>query len=225
MTFSVLGRCADTGMVGIAITTSSIAVGARCPFVRAGVGAVSTQNITDPSLGPAILDRLATGATAPDALADVMASAPHAAYRQVAVIDAAGLTAGVSGNATLGTYAVAQGRDVIAAGNMLGQAGVPAAMVAAFEATATDAHLAGRLRDALQAGIDAGGEAGPVHSANLIVAHVQSWPLVDLRVDWDDDPVGRLAELWRAYEPEMDAYVTRALAPQSAPSYGVPGDP
>ena len=120
---------------------------------------------------------------------------------------------------------MAQGHDVIAAGNMLGQAGVPAAMVAAFEATATDAHLAGRLRDALQAGIDAGGEAGPVHSANLIVAHAQSWPLVDLRIDWDDDPVGRLAELWRAYEPEMDAYVTRALAPQSAPSYGVPGDP
>ena len=56
MTFSIVGRCVNTGMFGVAITTSSICVGARCPHARAGVGAVATQNITDPSLGPRLLD-------------------------------------------------------------------------------------------------------------------------------------------------------------------------
>ncbi|MCM3082206.1 DUF1028 domain-containing protein, partial [Brevibacillus invocatus] len=46
MTFSIVGRCPETGQLGIAISSSSIAVGARCPWVRAGVGAVATQNIT-----------------------------------------------------------------------------------------------------------------------------------------------------------------------------------
>ena len=56
MTFSIAGRCAHTGAFGVAIATSSIAVGARCAHVRAGVGAVASQNITDPSLGPLLLD-------------------------------------------------------------------------------------------------------------------------------------------------------------------------
>jgi len=225
MTFSVLGRCAESGMVGVAITTSSIAVGARCPFVRAGVGAVSTQNITDPSLGPRILDRLAAGEAAAQALDAVMGETPLAGFRQVAVIDAEGRTATFTGDGTLGTHAIAEGRDVVAAGNLLDNPGIPAAMVAAFEASAGDGQLAGRLVAALQAGHDAGGEEGPVKSANLIIAHEQPWPLVDLRIDWDDDPLARLADLWRAYEPEMDAYVSRALDPGAAPSYGVPGDP
>lgn len=50
MTFSITGHCARTGMAGVAITTSSICVGSRCPHARAGVGAVATQNITDPTL-------------------------------------------------------------------------------------------------------------------------------------------------------------------------------
>ena len=67
---------------------------------------------------------------------------------------------------------------------------------------------------------------GHVKSAGLLVVHEQPWPLVDLRVDWEDDgPVGRLRELWERYEPQMQAYVTRALDPAAAPAYGVPGDP
>jgi uncharacterized Ntn-hydrolase superfamily protein len=86
-------------------------------------------------------------------------------------------------------------------------------------------HLAERLLVALQAGLDAGGEEGPVHSAGLKVSHQHSWPLVDLRVDWaDDDPVSELVKLWRAYEPQMKDYNSRAIDPSQAPSYGVPGD-
>ena len=77
----------------------------------------------------------------------------------------------------------------------------------------------------LQAGIAAGGGGGRVHSAGLVVARDVAWPVTDLRVDWaDDDPVGALAELWARWEPELEGYVTRALRPGDAPSFGVPGD-
>ena len=82
--------------------------------------------------------------------------------------------------------------------------------------------LMGVVADATMA---AGGEAGPVHSAALKVAGELTWPLVDLRVDWaDEDPIGQLDALWQAYRPQMQDYVTRALDPTAAPSYGVPGD-
>ena len=86
-------------------------------------------------------------------------------------------------------------------------------------------HFAARLLRALRAGVEAGGEAGPIHSAGLLVVRDVSWPIVDLRVDWaDDDPVGELTALWERYEPQVEDYVRRALDPAAAPSFGVPGD-
>lgn len=224
MTFSIVGRCEKTGMFGVAITTSSICVGARCPHVRASVGAVASQNVTDPALGPAILDELGDGQSVNDALAKVVAANDFMEYRQLLVIDSLGRTASHTGKNILGTNAEKAGDNCLAAGNLLSTTDVPNAMAAAFEAGA-DKHLAPRLRDALAAGLAAGGEEGPVHSAALLVADKLSFPLVDLRVDWDDDdPVATLGALWDAYKAEMDAYVTRAVQPNQAPSYGVPGD-
>lgn len=223
MTFSLVGRCARSGMFGVAVTTSSICVASRCPWARAGVGAVSTQNLTDPALGPRGLDLLAAGLGAEEALRRLLDGYRHAAYRQVIVIDRKGGTAHHSGARTLGTHAAAAGADCIAAGNILGDAGVPEAMTRAF-AGQPGAHLAERLLTALERGVAAGGEVGPVRSAGLLVVHEQPWPLVDLRVDWHDTPVTALRELWRAYEPQIDAYVTRALDPAAAPAYGVAGE-
>lgn len=224
MTFSIVGRCARTGMFGVAITTSSICVGARCPHARAGVGAVATQNITDPTLGPEVLDRLAAGTDAEAALAAAIDSAAHRAFRQVTVVDAAGRTACFTGAKILGVNAEAPGTDCFAAGNLLSTTAVPAAMAEAFAARAGD-HLAERLLRALEAGLEAGGEEGPVHSAALLVVHEDPFPLVDLRVDWaDDGPVAALRGLWEAYEPQMESYRLRAVDPTAAPSYGVPGD-
>ncbi len=224
MTFSIAGRCAESGMVGIAITTSSICVGSRCPWVRAGVGAVATQNVTLPSLGNMVLDRLEAGEGAQAALDAVMAGQDNADYRQLTVIDRQGGVAHFTGAKTLGTNNVATGEDCVAAGNLLATPAVPAAMVQGFESD-KGAHLALRLLNALEAGLAAGGEEGTVQSAALLVADRQPWPLVDLRVDWHATaPVTALGTLWRAYEPQMADYVTRALDPASAPSYGVPGD-
>lgn len=224
MTFALVGRCVRTGMSGVAITTSSIAVGSRCSYARAGAGAVTTQNVTDPSIGPAVLDLMKNNQSAKKAIDIVMKNRPFAAYRQVAAIDWNGTTASFTGANILGTNAVASGHNCIGAGNLLFDVGVPGAMVASFEANHAR-HLADRLVTALQAGIDAGGEEGPTHSAALVVAHEQVWPLVDLRVDWSNSCPGvALRSLWDDYEPQMKPYLLRAIDPAAAPSYGVAGD-
>lgn len=222
MTFSLIARCHQTGMFGMVISSSSPAVAARCAHVRAGVGAVASQNVTDPALGPLVLDALAAGEDAGDALAGVLRGRAFTDYRQLLVIDRAGATAIHSGGNVLGLWGEARGRDCAAGGNLLADEGIPAAMVGAFEAAR--GHLGDRLMEALRAGETAGGEAGPVHSAGLKVADRLSWPLVDLRVDWSDNPIGELEAAWAVYRPQMAAYVSRAENPTQAPSYGVPGD-
>ncbi|MBH1974262.1 MAG: DUF1028 domain-containing protein [Rhodobacteraceae bacterium] len=222
MTFSLVARCARTGQFGMVISSSSPAVAARCAHVRAGVGVVASQNVTDPALGPELLDQLATGKSAPNALSAVTTDRAFIDYRQLLVVDAEGRSAIHSGAQVLGVWGQALGQDCAAGGNLLADAAVPQAMVTAFE-TATG-HLGDRLMAALQAGLAAGGEAGPVHSAGLKIADKLDWPLVDLRIDWSDDPIAALAEAWAVYRPQMAAYVQRATDPSVAPSYGVPGD-
>ncbi|MFJ2366081.1 DUF1028 domain-containing protein [Pseudomonas sp. NPDC087697] len=224
MTFSIVGRCAETGQLGIAISSSSIAVGARCPWLRAGTGAVATQNITLPALGPEILDLLGSGETPEAALDKALTRHGFSQYRQVAVIDQHGATAFFSGSQALGVNNAVAGEQCMAAGNLLADPQVIQAMVTAFEASAGEL-LADRLLAAMQAAMAAGGEAGPVHSAAMSVVSDLLWPVVDLRVDWaEQDPIGQLSQLWQAYRPQMDDYVIRALNPTLAPSYGVPGD-
>lgn len=223
MTFSLVARCAETGMFGVAISSSSPAVAARCAYARAGTGAVASQNITDPTLGPLALDLMQAGATAAQAIARIKADSAFIDYRQVLVIDAAGGTAIHSGPNALGIWAEAQGRDVASGGNLLANSGVPQAIVAGFESST--GHLGDRLIAAMRAGVAAGGEAGPVHSAGLRLVDKVSWPVADLRCDWTDDcPIEALASLWDIYKPQLAAYVQRALDPRAAPSYGVPGD-
>ena len=223
MTFSLVGRCARTGMLGLVVASSSPAVAARCAWARSRVGAVATQNLTDPSLAPQVLDLMELGRSATGALSEVMARAPFTEYRQLAVIDAAGGTASYSGARTLGRHSSRGGTDCLAAGNLLADVKVTAAMVQAFEQRPQD-RLADRLLAALRAGEVAGGEEGPVHSCGLLVVDRVTWPVTDLRVDWHHDPVAELARLWAVWRPHEAEYVQRALDPAAAPGYGVPGD-
>ena len=223
MTFSLVARCAKTGMFGTAIASSSPAVAARCSYTRASVGAVSSQNITDPTLGPFALDLMHEGLCAQDAIAGVREQGRFVEYRQVMAIDAQGRTAIHSGPNSLGIWTEATGRDVVSAGNLLANEGVPQAIVTAFESSS--GHLGDRLIAALRGGLSAGGEAGPVHSAGLQICDQVPWPVADLRCDWSEDcPIEAVAAAWEVYKPQLDAYVQRALDPREAPSYGVPGD-
>lgn len=224
MTFSLIARCGRTGQFAVAVTSSSPAVAARCAYARAGFGAATSQNVTDPRLGPLALGQLAQGRDARRALEAVLAVARFPEYRQLTVIDAKGGTAVHSGARILGLNNTAQVTNAASAGNLLANTGVPSAVVAAFETSDPAAELGWRVIQAMQAGLAAGGEAGPIKSAGLLVVETEAWPLADLRVDWHDEPLAELAALWRVWQPQMHDYVTRALNPEGAPSYGVPGD-
>ncbi len=170
-----------------------------------------------------LLDRMTRGDSALTALASVKEEESLIAWRQLTAIDRSGLTAAWSGAHTLGTHATAEGPDCVAAGNLLSHRQIPLEMVGAFVDRPGD-DLGGRLLAALAEGLRAGGEAGPVHSAGLIIVSDVPWPVTDLRVDWSEDPIGELTALWRLWRPQAASYRLRALDPAAAPSYGVPGD-
>ena len=223
MTFSLVARCKETGMLGTAVTSSSPAVAARCSYTRSNVGAVSTQNVTDPSLGKKSLDFLETGLTSIQVVEKIKSTNKHLEYRQVLIIDSKGNTAIHSGNNSLGIWSEAIGDNVISAGNLLANKEVTKVIVSAFEQN--KGHLADRMLAGLKAGLDAGGEEGPIHSAGIKISHQVSWPIIDLRCDWIEDcPVTKLLEIWKVYKPQVDDYLQRAMDPIGAPSYGVPGD-
>ena len=151
-----------------------------------------------------------------------MQSTPYAQYRQLALVGVDGNTGLFTGDRVLGCHASTEGKHCVAAGNLLDHEGVPAAMIDSFENSG--GAFGKRVLDALKAGVDAGGEAGPLHSAGLLIGGDVSWPIAELRIDWDDRPIAKMFAGWAVYEAQIDAYITRALDPREAPSYGVPGD-
>ena len=128
-----------------------------------------------------------------------------------------------SGPNALGLHAHAMYENAASGGNLLSSEGVPQEIVDAF--AAATGHLGERLLQAMEAGLNAGGEAGPIHSAGMKLVREVPWPVADLRVDWTEHcPIAELRKLWDIYAPQLEDYVTRALDPASARSYGVPGD-
>jgi uncharacterized Ntn-hydrolase superfamily protein len=201
VTFSLLGGG------GVVIASSSPAVAARCAYVRPGSGVAVTQNVTDPRLGPALLDALDAGAA--EAVERVAAHAPHREHRQLAALDAHGGAAAFTGAHALGRHGHRFGDGCVAAGNLLAAEDVLDEMVDTYERTGD-----------LLAALAAGREERPVRSAGLLLCGDVPWPVADLRVDWHDDPVAELRALWELWEPQIDDYVTRALDPERAPAFG-----
>ena len=223
MTLSLAAWDESSGQLGAIVSSSSPSVASRCLHWRRGIGMALSQNITDPRLGPRMLALLADGVDVDSAVNAVVRSTPHIAYRQLGLVDAGGNTARYTGDGVLGCFASAEGRHCVAAGNLLANESVPGAMIASFESS--DGSFGSRLLAALIAGVAAGGEAGPLHSAGMLIGGEPSWPIAELRIDWDDDPIAKMKAGWKVYEPQIQDYVTRAYNPEEAPSYGVPGDP
>ena len=216
MTFSLVASD-DLGQFGVVISSSSPAVGARCLALQDRVGAVSTQNVTDPRLGSAVLDLLATGFSAREAI-DALVDSDHTSpFRQLIAVDSFGNTAVHSGIHCLGVVGSATKDGVAAAGNLLAAEDVPSAMISAFEAA--NGSLEERLLAALWGGLDAGGEEGTVHSAALSVVGRVGWRVTDLRVDWNQEPVQRMSELVELWLPQRDEYIQRGVNPSSAPPH------
>ncbi len=191
MTFSIVARCSRTGMLGVAVATAVPAVGAMCPYVLTGVGAVSTQSWVNPYLALDALDLVADGMSGPDALSAVIDRDDGRELRQVGIVDAEGRAAAWSGVHCTPWVGHRVIDNCAVQGNMLTGAKVLDDMLAAFRASA-DLDLAERLMRALEAGDAAGGDKRGRQSAALTVHHREAYPLVELRVDEHARPVAEL---------------------------------
>lgn len=190
-TFSIVGHCSRTGMLGVAVATAVPAVGAICPFVRAGIGAVSTQSWVNPYLASDALDLMAGGATAEAALAQVLAGDEAKDLRQIGIVDAQGRSAVWTGADCTTWFGDITGRGFTVQGNMLVGEATLTAMAEAFRGKPED-DLDERLLSALEAGNAAGGDKRGKQSAALRVHHEEDYAWLDLRVDEHADPVGEL---------------------------------
>ncbi len=212
MTFSLAARDPSTGMFGIGIATSAVAVGNRCPWVRAGVGAVTTQHRTDTRAGPIGIDLLTKGYSAQETVNLLAASNDFPQERQFAAVDRHGRVAFFNGPEIECINAGHTGNQCVATGNFIANADVTRHMVEAYEA-AMDMPFAERLLAAVDAGLAGGGETKPIMSAALLIADQNSWPLVDLRIDWKEQPLDALRALWDFYKPHQERFVQQVLTP------------
>jgi uncharacterized Ntn-hydrolase superfamily protein len=213
LTFSVLARDPKTGQFGMAIATRPIAIGAKCPFVRAHIGGLVVQANGDPRLGPLGLKLLEMGYSAKKVLADLEASdgPEHIEWRQIMVIDKDGNTAARTGSHNEEWRGHIAKPNLVVAGNRLSNDKVAQAMIDGFErAQGTLAH---KLVASLEAGRDAGGQVAGQYSSALIVHENRSYALVDLRVDEHDEPIAELRRLYGLYEPLIPYYLQRPSNP------------
>ncbi len=201
MTYSIVARDPDTGELGVAVQSHWFSVGSIVPWARPAVGAVATQANAEVSYGPRALELLADGASAGDALEQLVAEDDAAATRQVAVVDSRGEVAGHTGGLCIRFAGEAIGEGFSCQANMMASEGVWPAMADAF--TAARGGLAGRLLATLEAGERAGGDVRGRQSAALLVvpAEGETWAAtVSLRVEDDPEPLPELRRLLVLHE-------------------------
>jgi uncharacterized Ntn-hydrolase superfamily protein len=204
-TFSLIGRCERTGMFGIAIATSEMAVGSRCIHVAPNVGAIVTQASTNPRLGHLGLNLLRAGCSAPRVVDELAASDQHVERRQLGCLDVTGLAAARTGSGNKPWAGHRVERDVVVAANAVVGAAVADRMLEAFR-TGGDRPLWERLLGALEAGKAAGGQPNGEVSSGLFVVDREPYAIVDLRVDLHPEPVAELRRLADAYFPLVPYY-------------------
>jgi uncharacterized Ntn-hydrolase superfamily protein len=214
MTFSIIARCNRTGMFGIGIATRPMAIGAKCPFLRASVGGLVVQANGDPRLGPLGLRLLEMGYSAEKVLAEIASSdgAQNMTWRQMAVVDKDARTAVHTGSNNEPWAGHVLGKGFVALGNRLTSERTASAMGQAYEKSEGE-ELAERLVLALEAGRDAGGQVAGQHSAALLVVNKKSYAWVDLRADEHDEPIGELRRLYGLYIPLIPYYDNRPSNP------------
>ncbi|MEA3119339.1 MAG: hypothetical protein QOI13_2609 [Paraburkholderia sp.] len=206
MTFSIVGRCARTGELGVAVSTAVPAVGAMCPYLRPNVGAVTTQSWVNPYLALMALDRLEQGDSAEQALAYALRADPSADLRQIGIVDRNGHGSVWTGASCTGWAGDRRGQDYTVQGNMLIGPDTVDAMADAFEASQKEG-LGQRLLLALEAGQKAGGDKRGRQSAALKVMGEEAYAMLDLRVDEHPNPVTELRRVFAVAQQQFVPFV------------------
>ena len=208
MTWSIVARDPETGFFGVAVASRFFAVGALCPYAEAHVGAVSTQALVNPTLGPRGLVLLRAG-YAPEAVLDMLIKGDEGrAQRQVHLLDRRGRTAAYTGDGCVDWCGHRATGGVSVAGNMLAGPAVVADTLAAYRDGA-DQPFVERLLAAMAAGEAAGGDKRGRQSAALLVQGDEPYPRLSLRVDDHPDP---LAELRRLYAVARERFIPFSAA-------------
>jgi uncharacterized Ntn-hydrolase superfamily protein len=205
-TFSIVARCDRTGEFGVAVASAVPAVGSICPFVRAGVGAVSTQSWVNPYLAVRILDAMQAGSDAQQALNEALAGDDEANLRQVGVVDASGGSASWTGADCTQWHGEVKGRNFAAQGNMLTGGQVLSAMAETFQKTIGE-PLEDRLMACLEAAQAAGGDKRGRQSAALVVIGGEAYAKLDVRVDEDPDPIPRLRRTFDVAKAQLLPFI------------------
>ena len=216
MTWSIAAHDPETGAFAVAVATCAFAVGASCPYVRPGVGAVSTQSITNRYLGPAVLDAMARGLDSAAAIRTALAGDEGAGLRQVHAVDRHGRTAAWTGGNCVEWCGDASAPFVSVAGNMLSGAAVIADTLAAMRGPGT---LQGRLMAAMLAGEAAGGDRRGKQSAAMLLTTTEDFADLDLRVDDHPDPLAEISRLLGIWEETVRPSL--ATRPRRAAPSGV----
>jgi uncharacterized Ntn-hydrolase superfamily protein len=199
MTWSIVAFDKSTGAFGAAVATKAFASGSFVPFVRAGVGAVGTQSLTNRYLGPAVLDAMARGLSPELAIKSALAGDEGREVRQLHAVDRHGRIAAWTGRHCVEWCGNVGETAVSVAGNMLSNDRVAAATLAGFKADAALA-MPERMMAALENGEAAGGDRRGRQSAAMVMVTTEDFPDLSIHVDDALEPLPelrRLLGIWR----------------------------
>lgn len=205
-TFSITARCEKTGQLGVAISTSLPAVGALCPFAKAGVGAITTQSFINPYIGINGLSYLHSGLTADEVLERVLSEDPDPEMRQVSIVDSNGKAVSFTGNKCDSWNGHKTGKNYAVAGNMLVGEETILEMEEVFKSS-NALPFTERLLQSLEAGQKVGGDKRGKQSAALIIVEKEEYPMIDLRVDDHKEPVRELRRIYEVARQKLYPFV------------------
>lgn len=206
MTFSIVARCKEAGMLGVAVSTARPAVGSLVVHAETNVGAIATQAAVNPYFGYKGLQYLKEGLRVDEVVAKLRLEDEEDERRQLIIVNASGQVSGYTGSDTVSWTGHYLGDQFALAGNMLVGEKVIRAMKEAYLST-NESYLPLKLLEALAAGQEAGGDKRGRQSAAIKVVHQAPYALVDLRVDENEDPVRELGRVYKEAEKNLFPYI------------------
>ncbi|MBC5767046.1 DUF1028 domain-containing protein [Ramlibacter albus] len=218
MTFCIIARDKATGLLGLAQATNPLSVGGRCPFIRANVGAVSTQAYTDPGLGPLAIELLTLGHSPQKVIKELGESDPHFEWRQIGIVDRHGRAAVHTGKQCKVHSGAIVGDGYLVMGNYLLTDQVVPKMDEAWR-NSEGKLFEERLLAAAVAARDAGGDLGGHRSSCMLVYDTEAYARTDLRIDFvpkregERDAVDALGEILDRWKPMIGYYKVRPHNP------------